>query len=324
MIKKLKSNKIISFLIFIICLFFIIKPSVCSKASLNGASVWAFKVFPMLFPFFILTKILLCFYEPKPNFMDKFFNKAYNAPTGSFFIFILSVLAGYPMGAKLICEQYNKKYINSIEAEKMLSFCSVSGPMFMIGTVGFGMFNSYKAGVIIFIANIIACLINGLIFKNKSSKTTYTNSYNTINITHFNIADIVYDSLNSILMVGAYIVISFILIDLLNFLKIFYFISSAICKIFNYSYAADVIECCLKGCLEITRGAADLSNLVIPLKLKTILASGIIGFGGISVLLQSLGFLKTLNIRTSKILKQKIMQGLLCIIISIPMAFLIL
>ena len=102
------------------------------------------------------------------------------------------------MGAKLICEQYNKKYISSIEAEKMLSFCSVSGPMFMIGTVGFSMFNSYKAGVVIFVANIIACLINGLIFKNKSFKITYINrSFNSTTTTNFNIADTVVQRQNT-------------------------------------------------------------------------------------------------------------------------------
>ena len=138
------------------CIIIIFNPLTYAKSCLNAVSVWGFKVFPVLFPFFIFVNLISYLNPPKDNFMDKFFNKTYHTPNGSFLTFFLSVLSGYPMGAKLICTMYENKYISSNEAKKMLSFCSISGPMFIIGTVGVMMLQSFKAGFIILIANSLA------------------------------------------------------------------------------------------------------------------------------------------------------------------------
>ena len=311
MIKFLKSNKLITIFLLIICIFFIIKPSICSVASLNAISVWGLKVLPMLFPFFILTRLILNLSTFKPNFMDKFFNKAYNTPNGSFLVFFLSVLAGYPMGAKLVSSMYENNQINNVQAKKMLSFCSVSGPMFMVGTVGVAIFNNYRVGLIILISNIIASLINGLIYRGKKEKKEnnliYAPQQNTL-------ADIVYDSLISILMVGAYIVLSFVIIDVIKEFKILYFITILFENLFNNDL--NLIEAILTGVIEITRGSIDIYSTNVSLMVKTILTSGIIAFGGISVFLQSLGFLKNLNIKPKTLLLQKFTQGLICLIVT--------
>lgn len=48
----------------------------------------------------------------------------------------------------------------------MSAFCSTSGPMFIVGAVGIGMFESTKFGYILFLSHAISALINGLIFRN--------------------------------------------------------------------------------------------------------------------------------------------------------------
>ena len=141
-------------------------PSFYAKSCLNALSVWTYKIVPLMFPFFILTRLFVNISQPKTHFVDKFFQKAYNTSNGSFQTFFLSTLSGYPMGAKLIATMHEEKQISSAEAKKMLSFCSVSGPMFMLGTVGIAMLNNFKAGIIILISNIIASLINGYACKN--------------------------------------------------------------------------------------------------------------------------------------------------------------
>lgn len=317
MIKILKSNKFITLLLFIICIFFIIKPDICSKSCLNGVSVWGLKVFPMLFPFFIITRLILNLNNLKPSFMDKFFNKAYNAPNGSFFIFILSVLCGYPMGAKLISTMHDNHKINSNQAKKMLSFCSISGPMFMIGTVGVAVFNNYVSGVIILITNIIASLLNGLIHRGKEEENTQNIVYESKNNSNL-LSECVYDSLISILMVGSYIILSFIIIDVLKELDLFYIISNTISNLFNCQTFTPVFESIFSGILEITKGIIDLNACNVNITIKTIISSSLIGFGGFSIILQSIGFLKNTNIKLKTILFQKFTQSLLCLFISIP------
>lgn len=305
------------------CVILMFNPLIYAKSCLDAISLWALKVLPLLFPFFFLTKMIVNLSTPKENFMDKFFNKLYHTPAGSFSTFFLSTLSGYPMGAKLICEKFENKQITSNEAKKMLSFCSVSGPMFMLGTVGLAMLNNFKAGIIILISNIIASLINGLIYRGKSEITNRKTEFKTKPSNNL-LADCVYDSLISILMVGAYIVLSYLIIEMFNNLLIFNFLSNTICGVFKINQHHDVVLSVLNGIIEITRGISDLSSTNISLSLKTIISSGLIGFGGISILMQSLNFLSKLKISVKTMLKQKLTQGILCVVISCLLCFIFL
>ena len=387
---KNSKNKIITIIILAICFVFILNPSVYSKSCLNAISVWALNVLPMLLPFFIFTRIIVSICPPKKSVLDKPFKKFYNTPNGSFLIFFLSVISGYPMGAKLISNMYENKYIDNDDALSTLSFCSISGPMFMIGTVGVSIFHSYKAGLIIMIANLLASIFNGLIFRKRiKSKQIYNkkednnflkgsnlqiknvdlalnrekNLNKTDKIKDINtekdrienrfikenledktnenkekkieqnsdnknessniLADSVYDSLNSILIVGVYIMLSFLIIDLLKNIGFISNVASAICGVFNVTDKQNVVESVLSGLVEITRGNLDLASTNISLQAKTIISSGLIGFGGISVLMQSSAFIKNLNLPISSIVTQKVCQGLLSTLFAIPLSFLV-
>ncbi len=387
---KNSKNKIITIIILAICFVFILNPSVYSKSCLNAISVWALNVLPMLLPFFIFTRIIVSICPPKKSVLDKPFKKFYNTPNGSFLIFFLSVISGYPMGAKLISNMYENKYIDNDDALAMLSFCSISGPMFMIGTVGVSIFHSYKAGLIIMIANLLASIFNGLIFRKRiKSKQIYnkkednnflkgsnlqiknvdlalnreknlnktdkikdlniekdrtenrfikekledkTNEYKEKKIEQNSdnknessniLADSVYDSLNSILIVGVYIMLSFLIIDLLKNIGFISNVASAICGVFNVTDKQNVVESVLSGLVEITRGNIDLATTNISLQAKTIISSGLIGFGGISVLMQSSAFIKNLNLPLNSIVTQKVCQGLLSTLFAIPLIFLV-
>ena len=322
MITKIKANKILAIALFFICIVFIISPKVYSLSCLNAVSVWAIKVLPTLLPFFIITRLIVGLITPKANFADKLFNKLYNTPAITATIYLLSIISGYPMGAKLICDINEKGYINKKDAERMLAFCSVSGPMFIVGTVGVSIMSSYKVGIIILIANIISSLVNGFIYR--GPKTGLNEKEILLEQKDANLLqNSVYDALISILMVGAYIVLSFLLIDLFKNIGAFKFLSTGICHIFKFFNRATV-EACFAGLIEITRGCLDLSACSISLVAKCIIASGLIGFGGVSVILQSVSFLSKLNIKVGKMILQKLTQGVLCVIITIPLALIFL
>jgi len=273
-----------------------------------------------MFPFFVITKLFVETNTHKENFLDKFFAKTYNSPTSAFSVFFMSCLAGYPMGAKLICAYHEQGKISPKQAKRMMSFCSVSGPMFMIGTVGVGIFKSFKAGIIILVANIIAALINGLFHRGKfeTEKIEYSGHKKEVFL-----ADIVYDSLISILMVGGFIIISFLLIDTLININVLPFISGTISSVFFNKVSPEIVQSVLSGLIEITRGIIDINNLNLSLQTKIVIASGSIGFGGISIMLQSMAFLKKINMKFSHMLFQKTTQGIISTLISIILVFLV-
>ncbi len=323
---KIKSknflDKLIIVLILAVCLIFISNPSCYSSCCLNAISVWAFKVLPVLFPFFIFTKIIVALISPKQTKLDKLFSKIYHTPATSSTIYLLSVLSGYPMGAKLICSMYERGIYSTDDAKQMMSFCSVSGPMFIVGTVGVAVFGSVRVGYVILAANIIASLLNGLIYRGKNREQTQIKLEETAPSSSL-LADSVYDSLKSILLVGAYMVLAFLMIDLMNNTHIFSLVTKLICGIFSIKNCQSV-NAVLAGIFEITRGVIDIQASGCPLQISAVIASGLIGFGGISILLQSLTFLKTLKIKTSSIVLQKITQGMFACLVALPLSLLFL
>lgn len=322
MIKLLKSNKLLIFLLLTICIIFIISPAVYSQSCLDSISLWAFRVMPSLLPFFMITRLIINLVSMKPNKVDKLMNKVYHTPNMSAVIFFLSMISGYPMGAKLICTAYENGQMDKPQAERLLSICSISGPMFMVGTVGVGFLLSMRAGVIIMVSNIIACLINGFIYRGKKVELTeveYHSKHNT-NILH----DAVYDALISILIVGGFMVLSGLIIDVLKNLGFLDNLSNAICSVLRLNNSQDIVYSILTGTIEITSGIASLSASNCSLILMAIISSTLIAFGGISIFMQSLAFTSKIKISTKTMLKQKLTQAIICLVITTLLCFLFL
>lgn len=179
---KAKQRTIILLCLAVICLF-IISPANCMKSTLNGLHIWLVNVLPALFPFFILTKIIISLNQSPIKILDKFTNKFFNINAG--LIYTLSILSGYPVGAKMISNYYELGKIDKTTATDMLSFCSTSGPMFIVGSVGIGIFRSVKIGYILLISHILGSFVNGLIFtrlfKTPSLSTSSHLSLNKVN-----------------------------------------------------------------------------------------------------------------------------------------------
>lgn len=312
--KILNANKFLVVFLLIICVIFILNPMKYSKVCLEAVTVWSTKVFPMLFPFFILTKSIVALSVDKQSCLDKYFNKFYHTPPNSLKTFCLSALCGYPMGAKLICDMYDNNQIDKENAKHLFSFCSISGPIFMIGSVGVAILGSFKAGLIILIANLLSSLINGLIYRPKT--LNLKNENKNIKKQDTSISSIMYDSLISILMVGGYIIIAFLIIEICMSLNIFNCLSSILSSLlFKGKFSAE-ISAIFSGIIEITKGAIDVNACQISLQIKTIICSTLIGFGGISVLMQSLSFLSKVKLPVKTMVKQKISQAILCLIFS--------
>ena len=51
------------------------------------------------------------------------------------FPFIMGIISGYPVGAKIVCNMRSEGKLSKVEAERLLSFTNNSGPLFIIGTV---------------------------------------------------------------------------------------------------------------------------------------------------------------------------------------------
>lgn len=289
------------------------------KASYQGLKIWATIVLPSLFVFFFTTKLLMQLKSGRRllSIIDKPFNKIYDTKSNSGYIFFLSIISGYPIGAKLIEEFYNDGYISLTDAKKTISFCSTSGPMFILGSIATQMFKNYNLGVIVLLSHIIATLLNGLLYRNIGTKLALKNtkniSYNQNKENKKSINDIMYDSIISIFMIGGYITLCFTFLEFLLNLPFFNLTSN----FSNQIFGADILSAILKGFIELTNGCVSLSKINCNIKTTCIILSSLISFGGLSIHLQSYYFLKKIGISYKFFLITKTTQTIITIITSV-------
>ena len=303
-----KNNIFLSIFILYLILCIILSPSKFIQAMLNGISVWTFNVLPAILPFMILTSLLM-----KLNFLQKIsaplstpFSKIYRTSPHSGYVFLLSILSGYPIGSKMIAELYEGGQISQTDAFKMSSFCSNSGPMFIIGSVGVGMLLSKTAGYILFLSHILSALINGLIYKRLKDDNKYHPTINTTE-SSLNFSEIITSSIQGILNIAVII-------------SLFFVITESLYPILNL-LPKNLIPL-FKGLLEMTQGCLEASK-TLPIKWSLPLCSLLISFGGISTILQSVVLLKRVNMPIKLFTLQKFTQGLISFLITLVFSLLI-
>ncbi len=313
---KNKSKIFLSILISLLIVLIVAKPNLCINSIYNGLSVWAKCVVPSLLPFMFFTRLLT-----NLNFISKLTSKTYklnkflfNAPKISSYIFLMSIISGYPIGAKLISEYHKMGIITTKQANKLCTFCSTSGPLFIIGSVGTALLLSAKLGYIMLISHIFGSVLNGILYRKfyiDKTEIFFENNDESKDI----LQNSMKDSILSVLVVGGYIAIAFLVIDLFNNLEILSplnFVFEKLLNLFGIEGASSAVS---SGILEVSKGAVMLSKLNLSLLSKGVIASFLIGFGGISVFLQGATFLTSAKVNMKFYLLQKLTHGILSAVI---------
>lgn len=297
-IRRNFSNLFLSSLIIFIMFLIISNPSLFSSSTISGLKLFFYSVLPGLLPFMFLTKLLtelgLVFKISKK--LTPISQKLFGTPGVSLYCFFMSILSGYPIGAKIISDLYSKNLITTEDANRMSIFCTTSGPIFVIGAVGVGMLHSFKLGAIIYISHITASILLGIfynfIFKpNNQPQITLNFSHQQPEQNLFSVC--LSETINALFLVGGYITIFYLISEVFVSLKIFDFFTNILSPIFKFPKTK--IKSFLYGIVEVTRGAKELS-LFKDSSAHAI--CGLISFSGISIIMQSLSFLKTSKIKT--------------------------
>lgn len=332
-------------IIFILYLFFLV---LFTKSNFNaakkGITLWANNVVPSLFPFFVAVELLkhtnlIYFLSIK---LDKYMKPIFNLPGVASFPFVMGLISGYPVGAKIVSDLYSNNLCTQKEAERMLAFTNNSGPLFIIGTVGCSFYSNTSIGILLLISHILSSIcvgiILGIISRIKSATNKFTaNSRQSASVNNFSsllqddikIADLggilgsaIVSAIKSILMIGGFVTIFSVILSILNNTKILTIISYFISNIFHIN--PDYIVGLLTGFLEFTNGLYKISTINNKmLSINLILSSFIIGFGGISVTLQVLNIISKNKLSIKTYIFGKLLHGTISalftfLILSIP------
>ena len=110
----------------------------------SGLALWANSVVPSLFPFFVATELLMHtnIIQQLGILLNRFMKPIFNVRGEGAFAFIMGIISGYPVGAKIASNFRKNNICSKEECERLLSFTNNSGPLFIIGTVGITMFGN--------------------------------------------------------------------------------------------------------------------------------------------------------------------------------------
>lgn len=265
------------------CLLMVIFPTTALNAARKGVFLWLSNVLPALLPFFICA-----------NFLQGIgvisFLKAGAFP------FVMSVLSGYPMGAKIVGDLRRGGEISVGEAKRLMSFCSTSGPAFMVSAVGVGMLGSGFLGGIIAVSHYAGALLNGLFYgaiygrdaqafpkrpaaANKGLLELFTES--------------IIMSFKSLGIILAYIVLFMFAAELLQI--------SGVLPLFE----SREVQALLTGILEMTVGCGAVAECGAADSTKCILCTAILSWGGLSVLGQTMSMLSGTEISFGYVVRSK-------------------
>lgn len=200
---------------------------------------------------------------------------------------ILGLVGGYPIGARTAADLYRENLITKPEAEQLIAFCNTANPAFLISVLGVGVFNSTRVGIWLWLIHVMSALITGLFFRGHGGKHTFPRRHIASRAVPLSTTFVgsVQRALSSILNICA-------------FVTVFY-----------------VLACPLRS-LSGTWGAATVGSLelfsAVPLIPNTcmgfVLASALAGWGGVSVLFQTLAVLSDSGLSTRNCMLGKAIQ----------------
>lgn len=314
----------IIFILFTICLLLFSNNNLI--AAQNGLVLWATKVLPTLFPFFVATE-LLCqtnFTYILGKILNKFMKPIFNVPGESAVAIILGTISGYPVGAKVVCNLKQQKVISKIEAERLIAYTNNSGPLFILGTVGIALFGNKKIGITLLISHILASLLVGYCFrfwKKDKLDINYRETKFNSKMTPLKISDIgeilgssIKKSISTILLIGGFIVIFSVILSILETSGILMILTEALS---GFGIPKDISLSMISGIIELTNGvnlSASLSSSYYMLSI--LITSFLLGLGGISVLLQVYSIIVKENISIKPYFYGKLLQGIFSVIFT--------
>ncbi len=287
----------------VLMVFLILYPESCLKSARAGLDLWLTIVLPSLLPFMAASFILLetgivrlisHFFAPVTRLL-------FSAPGESAYVFFASAFSGYPVGAKLAGELYAKKQISETDAQAIVRFTSVTGPVFIAGAVGAGMLGAPEAGAYLIPAHYLSAVLVGVVFGLFSKNSVSPRKVQIKDVFAGFKKDIaacrplgellshsIEKSLLTLLKIGGFIIVFSVVMEVLTVsgaldaAALVYSPLSRLAGLTGESTKAMII-----GGIEMTTGCGAACALDIELAEKLPVVSSIIAFGGMCIHMQT-------------------------------------
>lgn len=319
-------------------LLMLVHPGASLDAALRGLSVWWDVLFPSLFPFFIISEMMLGFgvVHLLGALLDPLMRPLFRIPGSGGFVAAMGYVSGYPVGAKLTAKLREQNLINRVEGERLVAFTTSSDPIFLLGAVSVGFFHDASLGLILALSHYGSGLVVGLLmsFHGRSAHSTPHVVIQAEGAGRFRVAlsamaearrrdgrslgellkDAVQSSLQLIIVVGGLVVFFNVLMELLGRAGIMSSLFSVTGSLLSWiGFPQELTQALVSGLFEVTLGArsAGGAGAAVPLQYKIAAAAFILSWGGLSVHAQVASILNGTGLRYLPFMTARLVHAVL-------------
>ena len=150
--KKINTNNITLLLLVTLLILSILNYNIVTEEILKYLKTFIEKLFPSTFIILTIGTLII-----NNNLLEKILNKT-NKNISQIYIFIMSIISGFPSGSKYIKELLNKELITEKQANNLIKSTHFPNPIFILNTSNI-IFNSNKYPIKILISIILSNLI---------------------------------------------------------------------------------------------------------------------------------------------------------------------
>ncbi|MCI2105139.1 MAG: sporulation protein [Intestinimonas sp.] len=294
-------------------------PQESIAAAKDGITLCSNVIIPSLFPFFVLSALVvnLGLADYLGRGLEHVMGPLFRLPGACASAVALGFIGGYPVGARTALSLYEKGLCSRSEAERLLAFCNNSGPAFILGVVGAGVFASNRIGILLYLAHAAASLCIGLLFRFYHSgdrkRGTRRAHPSHIAAEHLTVVftTAVKDSFLSILNICAFVIFFSVAIRMLFLSGILPGMATVLSLLLSpIGLSRESVEHLLTGAIELSSGVWSLTGPG-ALAGKLSMAAFMLGWAGVSIHCQVLSFLGGSGLSTRTYFVGKLLHGVL-------------
>ncbi len=304
--RKAISDTLTYILIAFVLVFLFIYPKETSAAVSDALSLCLKSVIPSLFPFLVVSAVVIS--SGLAHQFGRFFaflmRKIFRLPGESATAVIIGFLSGYPVGAATAVSMYQSGILKKHDAERLLAFCNNTGPAFLIGAVGIGMFGDVHVGISLYLVHIVSALLVGIIFAMFSPKCNCTeckgSAANSLPVYKCIVSAVKNAAVNTL-----YIVAFVVFFAVLN--KIIFIV---------FSLSDSIAISAVSSLMEVTSGVSSIASRFGIKPAALIAASGALGWSGLSVHAQVISIVSETDLSAIPYILGKLLHSIIATLLT--------
>jgi sporulation integral membrane protein YlbJ len=336
---------LIAYAALLLCMLMAVFPEEALQSSLRGLSIWWQVLFPALFPFFVISELLLGlgivhFFG---RLLDPLMRPLFRLPGIGGFVVAMGYISGYPVGARLTAQLWEQRLINRAEGERLVAFTTTSDPIFLIGAVSVGFFHQVALAPLLAAAHYGGGLVIGLLMRFHAAKEGYSPSsakgaadnspvsgsgkysgsrlksaframHDARLLDGRNFGQLLQESIQSALrlmiVVGGLVVFFSVVMEMLNLAGLLEGLSRLLRLLFELSgMPVQLADAVVFGLFEVTLGARAAGAGGNSLMHQVAIAAWVLSWGGLSVHAQIASLLSRTPLRYTPLLLARLLHG---------------